>query len=414
MTRHYSANAAATTLAAGCTDVATTISVTATTGFPAVDFILALDYGTAQQELVLVTAVSGTNLTVTRGYDSTAAQAHTLGAAVRHVHSAIDFRDSRTHEAASTGVHGVTGAVVGTTDAQVVTNKDLSSGTNTFPASLATDTEVSTAVSNHAALTATHGVAGALVGTSDAQTLTNKTVALGSNTVSGTLAQFNTAVTDADLASLAGAETLTNKTLALGSNTVSGTTAQFNAANTDGDFATLAGAETLTNKTLTSPAISDPTITGVGATTFVTKSVDESVTSSVTLQDDDALLVSVPAAGTYLIDLYLYANSAADNAGDLRVGFTFPAGSLLLGVVGLDATLASGQSGTVNRSAGGVTSGSTFALLGVSTGYTEVRIHGVLTATASGTFKLQWAQATLSASATNIKGGSHLIMRRVA
>jgi hypothetical protein len=43
------------------------------------------------------------------------------------------------------------------------------------------------------------------------QTLTNKTVALGSNTVSGTLAQFNTAVTDADLASLAGAETLTNK-----------------------------------------------------------------------------------------------------------------------------------------------------------------------------------------------------------
>lgn len=46
-----------------------------------------------------------------------------------------------------------------------------------------------------------------------AQTLTNKTIALGSNTISGTLAQFNTAVTDANLASLAGAETLTNKTL---------------------------------------------------------------------------------------------------------------------------------------------------------------------------------------------------------
>jgi len=49
--------------------------------------------------------------------------------------------------------------------------------------------------------------------TATAQTLTNKTVALGSNTISGTLAQFNTAVTDADLASLAGTETLTNKTL---------------------------------------------------------------------------------------------------------------------------------------------------------------------------------------------------------
>ena len=54
---------------------------------------------------------------------------------------------------------------------------------------------------------------GTVVGTSDTQTLTNKTIALGSNTVSGTLAQFNTAVTDADLVSLAGSETLTNKTL---------------------------------------------------------------------------------------------------------------------------------------------------------------------------------------------------------
>jgi len=44
-------------------------------------------------------------------------------------------------------------------------------------------------------------------------TLTNKTITLGSNTVSGTLAEFNTAVTDADLVSLTGAETLTNKTL---------------------------------------------------------------------------------------------------------------------------------------------------------------------------------------------------------
>ena len=53
-------------------------------------------------------------------------------------------------------------------------------------------------------------------------TLTNKTIALGSNTVSGTLAQFNTAVSDATLVSTTGSETLTNKTIALGSNTVSG------------------------------------------------------------------------------------------------------------------------------------------------------------------------------------------------
>ena len=45
------------------------------------------------------------------------------------------------------------------------------------------------------------------------QTFSNKSIALGSNTVSGTIAQFNTALSDADFATLAGTETLTNKTI---------------------------------------------------------------------------------------------------------------------------------------------------------------------------------------------------------
>ncbi len=48
---------------------------------------------------------------------------------------------------------------------------------------------------------------------SKTETLTNKSISLGSNTVTSTLAQLNTAVSDADVASLAGTETLTNKTL---------------------------------------------------------------------------------------------------------------------------------------------------------------------------------------------------------
>lgn len=50
-------------------------------------------------------------------------------------------------------------------------------------------------------------------------------------------------------------QALTNKTLDLASNTLTGTVAQFNAALSGADFATLAGTETLTNKTLTSPSI---------------------------------------------------------------------------------------------------------------------------------------------------------------
>ena len=49
--------------------------------------------------------------------------------------------------------------------------------------------------------------------TSNTMTLTNKTINLSSNTLTGTLAEFNTAVSDANLVSLTGAETLTNKTI---------------------------------------------------------------------------------------------------------------------------------------------------------------------------------------------------------
>ena len=60
------------------------------------------------------------------------------------------------------------------------------------------------------------------------------------------------------------ADTLTNKTISLGSNTISGSLAEFNSALSGDDFASLTGSETLTNKTLTSPVITN--ITGAGIT----------------------------------------------------------------------------------------------------------------------------------------------------
>jgi hypothetical protein len=61
-----------------------------------------------------------------------------------------------------------------------------------------------------------------------------------------------------------GTQTITNKTINLANNTVTGTTAQFNTALSDNDFTTLAGSETLTNKTLTSPVLN----TGISGTAF--------------------------------------------------------------------------------------------------------------------------------------------------
>tara|TARA_B100001173_G_scaffold259283_1_gene232156 strand:+ start:16 stop:1092 length:1077 start_codon:yes stop_codon:yes gene_type:complete len=55
----------------------------------------------------------------------------------------------------------------------------------------------------------------------------------------------------------AGTSTLTNKTIDLDANTVTGTLAEFNTALQGDSFVSLTGSETLTNKTLTTPVISE-------------------------------------------------------------------------------------------------------------------------------------------------------------
>lgn len=86
------------------------------------------------------------------------------------------------------------------------------------------------------------------------------------------------------------AETLTNKSLSLGSNTVTGTTAQFNTALSDGDFATLAGVEALTNKTLNGNTFTTGTytITGTAGKTLT-------FSNTITLSGTDGTTMTLPA-----------------------------------------------------------------------------------------------------------------------
>ena len=69
----------------------------------------------------------------------------------------------------------------------------------------------------------TLAVDGTVLTSSAVSTLTNKSIDLTDNTITGTTAEFNIALTDNDFATLAGTEALTNKTVAIGSNTITGT-----------------------------------------------------------------------------------------------------------------------------------------------------------------------------------------------
>ena len=98
------------------------------------------------------------------------------------------------------------------------------------------------------------------------------------------------------LVTISGTDTLTNKSINLANNTITGTTANFNSALSDDSFATLTNSVTLTNKTLTSPDINTPDI-DAGTVDGITTLTTGNITSAVALKDSGGnTVITYPAA----------------------------------------------------------------------------------------------------------------------
>ena len=117
--REYKGAATPCTIVSTITSSSTTITISDATNWPTGSFSLVIDPGLAGEEKVLITSRTATTLTVTtRGYDNTTASAHTTGAIIYPVPTAVDFDEANSHVNSSSGVHGLTGSVVGDADTQ--------------------------------------------------------------------------------------------------------------------------------------------------------------------------------------------------------------------------------------------------------------------------------------------------------
>jgi len=161
MARNYKSIAEPKALTADASSSATQITLNNVTGLPSPPYVLVINPDTVKEEAVLVTAdqtgVTSPTLKITRAIETGAtAQDHTTGHIVRHMIVGSDLQIVHDH----------------------FSDNSLTTGT-------------------------AHGVSGGVVGRTSSQTLTNKAISLGDNTITGTTAQFNTALSDADFATTA-------------------------------------------------------------------------------------------------------------------------------------------------------------------------------------------------------------------
>ena len=283
--RKYSSRSQQTTLSSPITNTATSMTVVngasimggkTLTGTQT--YTVVIDPDTALEEIVDVTLYSsGNSLTITRGVDGPTpgtGVAHSAGALVRHMAIGRDYQEANDHIKDTTTAHGVTGAVVGTTNTQTLTYKTLTSPTITGTGAIA-GTFTGNLTGN-----VTGNVTGSSGSTSgNAATVTNGVYTTDTGTVTSTMIANDTIVN---------ADVNTAAAIAYSKLNLTGTIVNADITN-----------DTITNAKINTAAAIDWTKLGISSTVSATEiGYVDGVTSAIQTQLDSKLATAT-ATSTY-------------------------------------------------------------------------------------------------------------------
>lgn len=406
----YSNLALPTTLTGSISSGATAVNVGATTGFPSsFPYILALDYGAGTEELVSVSSAAGLTLTVVRGFGGTSAQSHSLGAVVRHVYNSVDATDFRTHEAATASVHGVTGALVGATQAQTLTNKTLTSpvinsATYANGGSFAGTYTGSPTFSGAPSLSGGGALAGTFTGTptlSGALTMSgtpNLTSLMRGSRATATDTQYETRVT-AD--SVARWFIQADGKMAWGPGSGAVDTLLYRS-----------GAGSLTTDTHFEVG-GNLTVFGIGKELFAYKAALTSRANLDVPAADPDLQMSVAANAVYVMEgVLFFSGDAGAGQGRINVDFNAPAGAVGTWTGTFIDLASTGEPAALRNLATDLTASRGGGAYGAAADAAIILRGLMITAGTAGSYQLLWSQLSLDAGATVVRAHSWLKLRR--